>query len=132
MRGANRMPFVAAMAAALAGARSGVDLLRDVMTPTVKLPAFGQVLTKDGKHRNSGSGSPRRRYGNNAGRNTAHCGHKQCRKYAAQKPGGDSREYDKRMAWIERNAHVMARRADDQLRARSDEGGRNAIIWGRR
>lgn len=129
MRG---ISFAAALGAMLNSGKGGDAVLTEMFTPRFHVPQFGEVRIKPGKHRNSGKGSPWRRGGNNAGHGKAHVGAKQCRKYAAQKPGGDTREFDKRMAWNERNPHVLAKREADQLKARSDTGGRNAIIWGRR
>jgi hypothetical protein len=40
--------------------------------------------------------------------------------------------YSQRMAWLERNAHVIAKREADQARAMGPLGGRNRIMWGRR
>ena len=136
MRGRpHSMLLASALANLLASGRGGGVVLTEMFTPrfTVDAPIDPRFMTSAGKHRRSGRGSPRHHGGNNAGHGTAHCGAKQCRKYAAQAVTHDINvHFDARMRWNERNAHVLARRDAEQARAVTAEGGRNAIKWGRR
>ena len=118
MKGQNRMAFVAAMAACMAGVGNGVDVLRDMFTPRFHAGGDGNPRSKHrNKHRNSGAGLRGRKH-HNAEQG---CGAKQCQKQLRKTPNGDSREYDKRMAWMAqpRIQAVIAKREADQLRARS-------------
>lgn len=84
------------------------------------------------KHRNSGTTSPRPNYCNNAGTGKPHCGAQEAARFLARGQAGDDSEWRKRVAWNERNAHVIAKREAQQAKAMSAEGGRNAIYWGRK
>lgn len=127
MRG--RLGFSAAMAALATGLGSGVEVLQSMFTPQFRFDREGYTHQRKGrKNRHSGTGSkPRPRHNSDVG-----CGAKEMRKNCKNLRNGDCYEYVKRMAWNKRNAHVIAKRELDQLRARSPLGGRNAIIWGRR
>lgn len=129
MRG--RMGMAAALAACMAGVGSGVELMQEMLTPRVRLDDTGPMpRRRGGRNRRAHNASFPARYPHH--NSAVGCGAKQCRKYARQKPHGDSHEYDRRMAWNERNAHVIAKREADQARAASEQGGRNRVLWGRR
>lgn len=97
-----RMSLAVALASVLASGRGGVEVLKDMMTPRFDIAHGGNSLANAGKHRNSGRGSPRPKYGNNAGHGTAHCGAKQCLKYAKQNLWADiNQHYEARMRWNE-------------------------------
>lgn len=111
------VPFAAALASLMASGKGGDAVLTDMFTPRLRLPNLDvpESHPKPGKHRNSGRGSPRR---NGKTWWRVACGHKQARKYAAQGQGINV-HYNARMAWLERNQHVIAKREADQLRARN-------------
>jgi hypothetical protein len=135
MRGSSTaFRLASAMAAMMSTGRGGNAVLDAMFAPrfSVPPPINPAYIASPGKH--AQSGKSRRRYwgGNNAGHGKAHCGAKQAAKYARQVFHSVHRNFDERMAWNERNAHVLAKREADQERAAGPLGGRNAIIWGRR
>lgn len=83
---------------------------------------------KSGKHRNSGKTSPRP---NSQQDWRSAAGHGEAARRLARGEAGNDRNWQERKAWLERNAHVIAKREAQQARAMSEEGGRNRIIWGR-
>lgn len=137
--GAMRLNIAAALAALAMPLDSrdrmavGRATLDSMFTPRFAIPGDSRHDDRGKrKHRNSGTTSPRPNYCNNAGTGKPHCGAQEAARFIARGQAGDDREWRKRMAWLERNAHVIARRDEQQAKAMSDEGGRNAIHWGRR
>jgi hypothetical protein len=133
MKGAGSMRLaIGAALAALAmplgqheRSKLGAQTLDAMFTPRFTVPNGGNSRAKAGKHRLSGTvrGAGPRHY------TTWFTG-------AANKPrralGSCGEHYENRMRWLERNAHVIAKREADQALAMSDKGGRNRIMWGRK
>lgn len=119
--------IAAALAACMSGVGNGVEALQGMFTPRFSRPDHLATSNGRGKvrRRAHNASTPVRRPHHNS---QTGCGAKQCRKYKAQSFVNINRYFDQRMAWLERNAHVLAKRRDDQLKA----NGRNMIVWGRR
>lgn len=105
-------------------AKLGAQTLDAMFTPRFSVPHGGNSRAKAGKHRLSGTvpGAGPRHH------TTSFTG-------SANKPraalGSGGQHYENRMAWNERNAHVIAKREADQERARLSPG-KNATMWGRK
>lgn len=118
---------LAAMLAALGvGLGGGAETLREMYTPRFNLP--GPFMPESGKARKRAHNCSRSRRPNYTTDWRGAPGHREAARRVARGQHGDSWEFNKRMAWNERNAHVLAKRAADQLKA----DGRNMIVWGRR
>lgn len=76
---------------------------------------------KPGKHRMSGKTSPR---GNSQQSWRGAPGHRAAARHLRQGGGPGDHNWQKRKAWLERNAHVIAKREADQQRARDNRGRR--------
>jgi hypothetical protein len=85
---------------------------------------------KPGKHRCGGKTSPQPNYTTDWRKHGTQA--KEAARRVARGQHGDDRNWQQRKAWLERNAHVIAKREADQMRAAGPLGGKNATIWGRR
>lgn len=112
------------------GAQASLNL-SDFITPAPLLNSGGG-RTKNGKHRLSGTvPSAGAKHRTTDWRGAP--GNKQAAKNLKRLDSAAINvHFAARMAWNERNAHVIAKRELDQARAAGPLGGRNAIIWGRR
>jgi hypothetical protein len=103
-------------------AELGKSTLDDIFTPRFDIGGSGR-----GRGAYRGAGQRHRttdwRHGTQA---------KEAAKRVARGQAGDDRNWLERKAWLERNAHVVAKREADQAKAMGPDGGRNAIRWGRR
>lgn len=109
----NMIPMLAA--AAMASLAGPAFLGAQAKLPVPVIPDLSSSAGKNGrKHRNSGAGSKRPKWGNNAGARP-HCGAKQAAKYARQ-GHGINYHFEQRMRW---NDTVYPRVLEHQARQRA-------------
>lgn len=123
-----RLGIAAALAALMSGGGGGASLLTDMFTPRFHFGAPYRFREKKRKHRAGGKGSPRPNShtdwnvrGRTDARQTLRDQRNFIRSGAKFWPGID--HHARRMEWLARNQHVIAKRAEQQ------ETGK--VVWGR-